>query len=70
MLNVQVCLGKQTESFRSAAAGAAQTNRCLSVLVAKGELNLEAESEEARTLWLTGFHALMTKAGKKPVFEP
>jgi hypothetical protein len=69
IVHAQVCLGKQTNAFKSGAAAAAHPNRCLSVLVSKTELNLEAETEEQRTMWLTGFHALMTKAGKKPVFE-
>jgi len=66
---VQICMGKQTKAFKNPAASGADPAACFSVMVEKMILNLEAPSADQRARWLSAFHALMSAAGKRRVFD-
>ncbi len=62
---VQVCKGKQKRVFELPPASSADVDTCCSICVENMILNLEAPSPALRTLFLSGFHRLMTTTGKK-----
>ena len=62
-----VYVGTQTHTFTLPPASSAPQHLCFSLLAAGGQLDLQADSERALNVWLTGIHHVLTSTDQVDV---